>query len=190
MAMYAYPSACAASAIGPIGVWPSLASVCICRSPRICSRVTSTGSRCVRASSISPRASRSSGGIQSRPRAPYTSSSVRPATRRVPSKTPYSFSLNFFAWAILRSSMLCACEPVKYCSADPYASGSTARRSTCRPPERRTVARVGPCETTRFTSGYLMKRAIAWSGAVLVTRMSRSPIVSRRRRKLPATSIC
>src|SRR2546422_5441820 len=57
--------------------------------------------------------------------------------------------------------MLCALEPVKYNSAAPYASGSTARRSTWSPPCSFTVARVSPFEMTSATSPYATNRSIA-----------------------------
>src|SRR6266566_2966443 len=123
--MYAWPSLRAASIISASVALPSLASVCICRSPRISWSVTSWGSSCAFASAISPRFSRISGGIQSRPSAAYTSCSVRPEMHFDPRNTPYSLSLSFLACAILRSSMLCACDPVKYCIAAPKPHGCT-----------------------------------------------------------------
>src|SRR6266581_158933 len=106
-----------------------------------------------------------------------------------PRNTPYSFSLSFLAWAILRSSMLCACEPVKYCIAAPKQDGSTTRRSTWRPLDRRTVERVSPWEATWVTSLNLPNRSITAGALAQLTTMSRSPIVSLRRRKVPATSM-
>src|ERR1041385_7360275 len=85
--------------------------------------------------------------------------------------------------------MLCACEPVKYCMAAPKQDGSTTRKSTCRPPDSRTVARVSPCAATWVTSPNLPNRSMTAAGLEDVTTMSRSPIVSLRRRKLPATAI-
>src|SRR5207249_8780459 len=68
--------------------------------------------------------------------------------------------------------MLCALEPVKYNSAAPYASGSTARRSTWRPPCSLTVARVSPFEMTSATSPYATNRSITVALSPDVTRRS------------------
>ena len=94
--------------------WPSVASVCACRSPRRSSRVTSAGQFALRSrASISPRSSRSSAGIQGRPTAANTDSSVSPAIRRRPRKTPYSLILSLRSWASRRTRMTCALLPVK-----------------------------------------------------------------------------
>ncbi len=69
---------------------------------------TSRGSRRSAAASISPQFSRSSGGIQSRPRAAYTSSSVAAATRSFVSSLnrPYSLSVSPILNALCRSGTL------------------------------------------------------------------------------------
>src|SRR5438105_9615578 len=100
-----------------------------------------------------------------------------------PRYKPYSFNFSFFACAILRSSMLCACDPVKYCSAAPKQAGSMTRRSTWSPLESRTVHRVSPCDATCVTSPNLPKREMRSGALAPLTTMSRSPIVSFRRRK-------
>src|SRR5216683_2268821 len=82
-----------------------------------------------------------------------------------PRYKPYSFNFSFFACAIFLSSMLCACEPVKYCSAAPKQAGSMTRKSTWSPLESRTVERVSPCEATCVTSPNLPKREMR-SGAL------------------------
>src|SRR6266705_284699 len=102
-----------------------------------------------------------------------------------PRNTPYSFSLRFFACAILRSSMLWACEPVKYCIAAPKHAGSTTRRSTCSPLESSTVDRVSPCDAMWVTSPNFPNRAMTTVGFLQLTTMSRSPMVSLRGRKRP-----
>ena len=75
--------------------------------------VTSAGSLPSAAAAISPRFSRSSGGIHGRRMALKTSSSVRPATRRWPRKTPYSLIFSLRRTASVRTATLCALEPVK-----------------------------------------------------------------------------
>ena len=79
--------------------------------------------------------------------------SSSPATRDSSSRrnSPYSFSLKPRASARSRSAMLCAFEPVKYCSAAPRLSGGTSRRSAWKPPESRTLDLVSPCARTRST---------------------------------------
>ena len=77
------------------------------------------------AASTSPRSSRSVGGIQGRPSRSYTSSSVRDTISSPVSASNRPYSESFSPWrtAISRIRMLCALEPVKYCSAAPHDSG-------------------------------------------------------------------
>ena len=84
--------------------------------------------------------------------------------------------------------MLWSFEPVKYCQAAPNDSDGTTRRSTWSPSEVRIVSFVGP-RRTMDAPGIAANRSRTFSGSEEVTRMSRSPTVSRRRRRLPATSI-
>ena len=113
------------------------------------------------AASISPRSSRSSGGIQCEPerlvdvflgRAGHACR--RPSTRN----RPYSFSLKPRPIARSRSAMLWAFEPVKYCRAAPRLSAATSRRSAWKPPARRTLDFVSPCASTRSTSAVADER--------------------------------
>ena len=64
--------------------------------------------------------------------------------RRSASNSPYSFSFQPRSSARSRSAMLCAFEPVKYCSAAPRCSGVTRRRSAWKPPRSSTLALVPP----------------------------------------------
>ena len=113
IAMYWSPRRCAASAIASSVSAPSVHVVCVCKSPRKEPCSISCGRRPARAASISPTSSRSSGAMNGRSSAAYTSSSVLPAIDVSPRKTPYSFSLRPFLIAICRSATLCALEPVK-----------------------------------------------------------------------------
>ncbi len=64
------------------------------------------------------------------------------------------------------------------------------RRSACRPDRSTTAQRVSPCAVTCVTSLNRTKAFAAAGASVDATRMSTSPTVSERRRKLPATSSC
>ncbi len=73
------------------------------------------------------------GGTHAGPSLSYTFSSVR-LTMSWPvsaSNRPYPDSLSLLRTAIWRVATLCACDPVKYCSAAPQASSLTTRRSAC-----------------------------------------------------------
>ncbi len=59
---------------------------------------------------------------------------------------------------------------------------------TGHPLASRTLALVGPCASTAATSGSLTNRSSTGAGSAALKRMSRSPIVSARRRRLPQTS--
>ena len=89
--------------------------------------------------------------------------------------------------ARVRMATLCSLLPVKYCRAAPKLAGESARTSTCRP-SRPTLALAlfSPCPRTSVTPGQAMKRSSAPSAAGPVTSRSRSPTVSRPRRRLPA----
>ena len=70
----------------------------------------------------------------------------------------------------------------------PKDFGSTTCRSACRPLRSRTVLRVDPSATICATSGMCTNADVTGAGSVAATRRSMSPIVSQRRRMLPAIS--
>ncbi len=168
----------------------------MCRSPRRSCSVTTCGSSPRSAASISPRSSRSGGGIHGSPSAAYTSSSDADATLRPspsPSRplsptrnSPYSESFSPAFTAIVRSRMLCALEPVKYTSAAPQSSGGTTRRSTWRPWAVRTEVLVGPLAMTSVTYGSEVRAAVSGAESSAAASTSTSPMVSRIRRSDPA----
>ena len=82
--------------------------------------------------------------------------------------------------------MLCALEPVKYCSAAPQESGGTTRRSTLRPLLVRTDVFFSPVPITSVTYGSSVNACMIGAGFLAAARMSMSPIVSRIRRSDPA----
>jgi len=161
-----------------------VALVCICRSPRILSLPTRCGSRCSRASAISPRGSRSSGGIQSRPEL-RIGSLARSSPRHA---------------ACLKKAVLvsaCSSSPGRSCGVDVVCLGAgevqkapRRRRRAPRlagPPEPRLELHVGARLALRDDFRHLAVRdeVVHHRGAVAPLRGHhdvRSPIVSRRRR--------
>ena len=170
------------------------------RSPRTASVSTRSGRAPSRAASISPRSSRSSGGMRGRSSASYIDSSSVPATRSparwsasgsstsATSNTPYSFIFRSRSMATLRRATLWALLPVKYWSADPNSSGATTRRST-RTPSRRMLALPLPASMTSSASSQSAKSSTTVWGSSLPTSTSTSPMVSFQRRSDPASSM-
>src|SRR5881392_3802576 len=129
------------------------------------------------ASSISPWSSRISGGIQERPKAEYTLSSVSPATFESSRKIPYSFNMRPRFCAIVRRWMLWSFDPVSYWRAAPQLPGSTIRRSTWinRPSAlRRTTDLDSPAARTSRTPGIVVNASATARGSSVVARMSMS----------------
>src|SRR3569832_134836 len=115
MARYSRPRSRAASAISASVLRPSVALVCACRSPLISCRSSNLGSWPCCAASISPRSSRSSGGMYGRPTDWSTEVSVVPAMHTSSRNTPYSLILRPRRWPRRRIAMLCALLPELFC---------------------------------------------------------------------------
>ena len=135
MATYSYPSARAASAISSSVARPSVAVVCMCRSPRISRCSTSFGRRALRPVRSRPgfRAARAESSRAPAPGRRLLRFRPPRACRRRARNSPYSLSLRPMRMARCRSATLCSLLPVKYCMAAPKLSCSSARTSTCRP---------------------------------------------------------
>jgi hypothetical protein len=86
----------------------------------------------------------------------------------------------------LAERTLCACDPVKYCSAAPQLPSGTTRRSAWIPSDVRIEVLASPLAMTSATSGSPRNAAISAAGSAATARMSTSPIVSRIRRSDPA----
>src|ERR1022692_4606073 len=93
--------------------------------------------------------------------------------------------------ARVRTATLWSLLPVKYCNAAPKLSRGSARTSTCNP-SRPTLALAlfSPRARSCSTLGKRTKRSSTSAVAGPVTSRSRSPTVSRPRRRLPAGVIC
>src|SRR5581483_8218374 len=133
IAMYSYPRARAASPIASTLAFPSDHVVCTCRSPRISSRETSSGTSDV------GTPSRSSGGTNGRPRR---------------SKTPASSGASGSGSSAATHSG----EPVARTSAVPNASGdatwsSTGMPSTVTPTFGATIATISGTESSSLRAG-------------------------------------
>ena len=170
------------------GSRPSLQSVCTCRSPRRSPTSTSLGSPIAAASLISSIPCRSSGATYWRPRRSYnaSSSAKRSSSPLSTSVSPYSLSDSPSLRACSRSSMLCCRLPVEYASSAPKLAASTTRRSTCTPSLSTTAAFVSPCTSTVETFGCSTSVSSTCRGSPAAHTRSMSPIVSSKRRRLPA----
>ena len=152
--------------------------------------VTSFGSLPSRAALISPRASRSSGSMYSRPSRSYTSASVANCST-LPDSTsviPCSETERPILTARSRSSTLCAAEPVKCWRRFPYASGATIRRSIETPFCVVILAPPCPGLPDAAASGCSTSAVASAFGSFAVAMMSTSLHVSARRRAEPATA--
>ena len=171
---------------------PSVAVVCMCRSPRRSCRSIEARQRAV------PRPPRSRRGSRAVPAAihaqPERLVDALPRSRRQRESSsstrnrPYSFSLSRAGCARSRSAMLCAFEPVKYCIAAPRLLGGHQPQIGLEPaPEQH--ARLGsPCAEDALHAARTPRTPPSPSAGAPAARMSRSPQVSQPRRRLPTTS--
>ena len=135
---------------------------CCARRWRSCARAGRRAGRPARRASAagSPAPRRSRHGPRAAPagstaaRAPQTDSSVSPAMRVSPRKTPYSLTFRPRSWARRRNATLCAFDPVKYCNAEPKLS---ERAGAGRPAGRRAAARWRACR--RWTALPRLRRS-------------------------------
>ena len=94
-----------------------------------------------------------------------------------------------------RTAILCSLLPVKYCKAEPKEPVETTRKSISKPSLVLTDDLVSPLATTFTTSSNVTKVFIIFSikylsdASSMATKISASPIVSLRRRVLPAMDI-
>ena len=116
---------------------PSVSVVCMCRSPRRSASVNSARQRCRSAASISPRFSRSSGGIQCEAErlvdAPPRSRR-RPARRRRTRNRPYSFSFKPRCDGAVAQRDVVRLRAGEVLHGGAAAVGGTRRRSAWNPP--------------------------------------------------------
>ena len=119
------------------------------------------------------------------------SSSRSPATRASSStrNRPHSFSLKPRPIARSRSAMLCAFDPVKYCSGGAAAVGGDEPQVGLEAAADQDARfRVAVRRARARPVGYSTKSSISDAGAPEASR-SRSPQVSQPRRRLPTGSI-
>ena len=123
-----------------------------------------------------------------RPRRSYSASSLakRSSSPLTMSVSPYSLSESPSLRACSRSRMLCCRLPVEYASSAPKLAASTTRRSTCTPSLSTTAAFVSPCTSTVETLGCSTSVSSTCRGSPAAHTRSMSPIVSSKRRRLPA----
>ncbi len=169
--------------------------VCMCRSPRMCPDFHQLGSRSSRrqldlAQILAQfrRNPRAAPAPRKRP-LPFP---PRPLTSSAPRNSPYSLSFNPIFTARVRMATLWSLLPVKYCSAAPKALPAAARArppaSPRVPPSRSPCSRRAPALPPPWDASRTAPAPLPPAGPV--TSRSRSPIVSRPRRKLPAGVIC
>ena len=150
---------------------------------------TSAGSRPSLAASISPRFSRSSGGIHGRPTASKTSRFGPTADLRAPAEDAVLVDFQVALHAEQTNG-----DVVRLRSGEVVKRGAIRRRGhdpqvepagpTAGPPSTSSSPRASSCLTSAYPRN-VSATADGWSEA---TRISTSPTVSDRRRKLPATS--
>ena len=169
---------------------PSLQSVCMCRSPRICSCASSVGSSRRAAASIASVPSRSSGGTGARSSAVYRSASD-PSRRMRPALSRSASGVNVRPRVAARSrnSNTCVAEPVSVTSRATNASGRTMRMvSSAR--SNRSTTRSRATWSAVETKGSPSSRATVLAGSAEAPSTSRSPVMAANRRKLPVGAIC
>ena len=144
--MYSSPASRAASAIAAIVVLAVGLGACACAGRRADRRDRSGGAALrAAAASISPRASRSSGGIQARPSACVDlllASRRRRARRPSMRNSPYSFSLKPQADGAIAQRDVVRLRAGEVLHRGAAAVGGTSRRSAWKPP-RQQHARLG-----------------------------------------------